>query len=178
MTKSSRGSDAPLFSISGASEALSRSRRTITRALAGVKPDTVRSGLKLWTMQRIIEAVNRNTMAPILTSSAVSGDLQELFDQLNDADARMRRMDSLKDRRAFARQTLLPLLHKVDREMRDDGKACGEQDALTQLRCDQHLRVFLLSGLGPDATNGCDWTPSQAWDAYYDAGGDGEDEAA
>jgi len=89
----------------------------------------------------------------------------------------MRGIASLEGRRAFARETLLPLLHEVDREMRLDGKACGELDTLTQLRCDQHLRVFLVAGLGPDASNSCNWTPSQCWDAY-NAGDDHDDEAA
>ncbi len=71
--KLKRGSDANLFSVSGASEALDRSRRTITRALQGVKPDATRSGLKLWSMKRIVAAVNNNTQAPILGES-VSGE--------------------------------------------------------------------------------------------------------
>jgi hypothetical protein len=178
MAKSARQSSDGLFSVSASSEILGRSRRTISHALQGVKPDAIRSGLKLWKMKRIVEAINSNTQAPILTSSAVSGELQALFDQLNEADARMRRMESLKDRRAFARQTLLPLLHEVDREMRLDGKQCGELEMLTGLRCDQHLRVFLVAGLGPDATGGCDWTHDEAWSAYNAAGDDGEEDEA
>jgi hypothetical protein len=176
MAKSARASSENLFSISAASDAIGRSRRTISRALANVRPAKIRSGLKLWRMADIIDAVNRNTEAPLLTSTSVSGDLQALFDQLNDADAKMRRIGALKERRAFARQTLLPLLREVDAAMRLDGKACGEPEMLTGLRCDQHLRVFLVSGLGPDATGGCDWSPSECWDAY--AGDDDEDEAA
>jgi hypothetical protein len=86
----------------------------------------------------------------------------------------MRALGSLTARRAFAKKTLLPLLHTVDQAMRADGRASGEPEMLTDLRCDQHLRVFLIAGLGPDATGGCDWTPGECWNAYYD----GEDEAA
>jgi hypothetical protein len=71
----------------------------------------------------------------------------------------------------------LPLLHEVDQAMRRDARANGEQDMLTDLRCDQHLRVFLVAGLGPDATGGCDWTPGQCWRAY-NACADGEGEEA
>jgi hypothetical protein len=164
--KVKRGSDENLFSISGASEALSRSRRTITRALESVKPDAIRSGLKLWSMKRIIDAVNRNTQAPILISTPVNSDLQEMFDQLMAADTKMRAIKLLESRRAFARKTLLPLLRIVDRAMRADGRANGELEMLTDLRCDEHLRIFLVSGLGPDATGGCNWTPAECWDAY------------
>jgi hypothetical protein len=78
-----------LFSISGAAEALGRTRRTITHALQGTKPDAIRSGLKLWSMKRIIAAVNANTQAPILTSVS-NGGLQAMFDQLMTADDQMR----------------------------------------------------------------------------------------
>jgi hypothetical protein len=83
MAKSRRGSDENLFSISGASEALGRSRRTITRALNGVKPDAVRSGLALWRMQVIIENVNEKTQAPILPTGT-AGEHTQLA---NDAEA-------------------------------------------------------------------------------------------
>jgi hypothetical protein len=173
MVKSSRGSDANLFSISGASEALSRSRRTISRALVGVRPDAVKHGLSLWTMKTIVENVNRRTQAPILTSGAMSGDLQELFGKLDAADAQMRAIKTLAGRRAFAKKVLLPLLHETDAAMRAD----GEPGMLTDLRCDEHLRIFLISGLGPDASNSPNWSASEAWDAYNGAG-EAEGEAA
>jgi hypothetical protein len=177
--KEKRGSDENLFSISGASEALGRTRRTITHALQGVKPDAIRSGLKLWSLKRIIAAVNENTRAPILTSTTDSG-LRAMFDQLNAADTEMRAISSLEARRAFAKKILLPLLHEVDLAMRRDGRANGELETLTDLRCDQHLRVFLVAGLGPDATGGCDWSPSECWNAYHASydGDESEEEAA
>jgi hypothetical protein len=157
---------------SGASEALGRTRRTITHALQGVKPDAIRSGLKLWSMRRIIDAVNSNSRAPVLTGSPTTSGLQAMFDQLTATDGEMRAISSLEGRRAFARKTLLPLLHEVDQAMRRDGRANGEQEMLTDLRCDQHLRVFLVSGLGPDATNGCDWSHtrrSRLWTSLTEA---------
>jgi hypothetical protein len=58
-----------------------------------------RSGLKLWPM---VECVNRNTAAPILTAVSMNGDLQRQFAQLNVADAKMRGIKSLAGRWAFA----------------------------------------------------------------------------
>jgi hypothetical protein len=173
--KVKRGSDENLFSVNGAADALRRTRRTVSRALEGVKPDTIRSGLKLSRMSTIVEALNTRTQAPILTSASTNADLRALFAQLDDADDKMRAIESLAGRRTFARNTLLPLLREVDAAMRADGEACGEQHELTQLRCDQHLRVFLTSGLGPDASNSPQWSPSECWDAYN--AGD-EDEVA
>ena len=109
-------------------------------------------------MHTIIDAVNRKRRRQ-LDQRFVNGDLQYRFAELDEADAEMRGIGSLAGRRAFARKTLLSLLREVDAAMRYDGEACGELAMLTQLRCDQHLRVFLVAGLGPDATGGCDWTP-------------------
>lgn len=165
MANSKRGSAENLFSISGASEALGRSRRTITRALQGVAADTTRHGLKLWKMARIVEAVNTRTAVPIL--AAVENDeLRHLFTELDAADTAMCRIESVEGRRAYAREALLPLLREVDEAMRADGRAFGEPEMVTDLRCDAHLQVFLVSGLGRDATGGCDWTPAEAWGAY------------
>ena len=99
MAKSKRGSDENLFSITGASEALGRSRRTITRALKNVKPDTVRSGLALWRMQVIIENVNTQTQAPIL-SAGTAGEQTQLANDAEEAfaafDASMEALTNLK----------------------------------------------------------------------------------
>jgi hypothetical protein len=67
-----RGSDADLFSVSGASVALNRARRTVERALFNVPPAEIRSGLKVWHMRTIIEAINANTNAPITPSGGVA----------------------------------------------------------------------------------------------------------
>jgi hypothetical protein len=173
-----RQSGDSLFSISAASDILRRSRRTLTRALMDVRPDKIESDLRLWRLSRIIDAVNSNSQAPILTSATVSGELQDLFARLNAADDKMRAIESLAGRRTFAKKTLLPLMCRVDHAMREDGRANGEPDMYTHLRCDAHLRLLVEAGLGPDATNGCDWAPSQAWAAYNNAAGADEDDEA
>jgi phage terminase Nu1 subunit (DNA packaging protein) len=71
--KPKRGSDENLFSISGASDALQRSRRTITKAMKGIKPDAIRSGLSLWRMATFIEMVNTRTQAPLTVTDAPAG---------------------------------------------------------------------------------------------------------
>ncbi|MGA2871805.1 MAG: hypothetical protein ABSF34_21925, partial [Verrucomicrobiota bacterium] len=73
-----RKSSPDLFSISAAADALSRSRRTVTRALRGIKPDTIQSGLAKWSMKKIIAAIDKNTQAPINNPSSMSYDISEL----------------------------------------------------------------------------------------------------
>jgi hypothetical protein len=76
-------------------------------------------------MTRTIDAVKSDSSAPVLTGSSTYGGLQAIFDQLMAADAEMRAIDSLPGRRAFAKKSLLPLLHTVDQAMRADGRAHG-----------------------------------------------------
>jgi hypothetical protein len=178
------------YNLNSLAEHLEVDRSTMVKAMRAVPADLVKSGNRpTWRIgtawkalaaykKRITDERQRRAEIKNGAPARVNAELQDMFDQLTAADAGMRAIELLEGRRAFAKTTLLPLLARVDRAMRDDGRACGEQEILTELRCDQHLRVFLVSGLGPDATGGCDWSPGECWDAYYDAGGDSEDEAA
>jgi hypothetical protein len=156
------------FPLNALAEQFEVDRSTMVRAMRHVVPDLVRRGnrptWKTATAAKALEAHRRKTEGG--GNDRVNTDLERLFAQLNKADDEMREINSLEGRRTFAKKTLLPLLHKVDQAMRADGRAHGEQEMLTDLRCDQHLRVFLVSGLGPDATGGCNWTPAECWDAY------------
>jgi hypothetical protein len=121
MAQSNRGSHENLFSISGASEALGRARRTITRALKGIPPDAVRHGLSLWRMQTIIRAVNENTQAPILTNT--DGELAQLcvdatvaFKEFDDAMDALMKLKTVKARRAAAHK-MVPLLNEMVKTM-------------------------------------------------------------
>jgi hypothetical protein len=64
------------------------------------------------------------------------------------------------------RERLLPLMRQVDAAMRLDGRASGEPEMMTELRCDKHLQLFLI-GLGKDASRGCDWPLEQAYREFY-----------
>jgi hypothetical protein len=73
------------FSISGASDVLQRSRRTITRALRGVKPDSIdKGGVAKWALRTIIDCVNRKTQAPLLNANS-RGDQSELVAEADEA---------------------------------------------------------------------------------------------
>jgi hypothetical protein len=169
-------------------EILEVDKSTMLKALRSTPPDLTRKGNRpTWRVgtaskallaykQRLADEKRRKEEAKNGGTERVNTELQGMFDQLMAADAEMRAIGSLAGRRAFAKKTLLPLLRQVDRVMRDDARANGEPEMVTGLRCDEHLRLFVVAGLGPDATNGCDWTPSQAWDAYE--AGHEDDEAA
>ena len=176
MAKPARGSSENLFSISAASDALKRSRRTITKALASVKPAAVRSGLKLWRMADIIDAVNRNTQVPILTTArqgneVLSGIAAETFFAFERYDAAMKAMESLPTlaERRKAAHALEPIVREALDLMRQRDVDAGLHPEHVELKND---RVLLLMVRGLEGA--CEWTSGEAW-ACLDPG---EDDAA
>jgi len=180
MPKSARGSSENLFSINGAAEALGRTRRTISRALADIPADAVRSGLKLWTMKKIIAAVNERTQAPVLEtarqgSSVLTGKAAECavaFQRFDEADAAMRRLESLTARRAAAHD-LAPLLREAIELMAERDLGNGLDPEHVELRGDK-IRLLCTRGL----ERPCQWNFDQAWHCLVSQGDDEEDEAA
>jgi hypothetical protein len=180
MAKSKRGSSENLFSISGASEALGRSRRTITRALADVQADAVRSGLKLWRMQKIIAAVNTRTAAPILETvqqgsqvlTGLAAQTAIAFEAYDEAQAKMEGLKSVEARRAFARAELGPVCREAISLMRQRDTESGLHEEHVSLRGD---RIYALMVRAIEIP--CDMTLSEAW-GVLDQGGNEEDEAA
>jgi hypothetical protein len=163
--RSRRGSDENLFSISGASEILSRSRRTITRALAGVPADAVQHGLKLWRMQRIVEAVNKNTQAPILTAAqhgggvltGVAAEAHLAFERYDAAYDAMSKLVTIEERRAAAHE-VAALARESLNLMRERDIGCGLHEEHVDLRGDR-VRLLMVRGL----EDCCGWTSLQAW---------------
>jgi hypothetical protein len=166
MAKSRRGSDENLFSISGASEALGRSRRTITRALNGVKPDAVRSGLALWRMQVIIENVNEKTQAPILPTGTagehaqLANDAEEAFAEFDAGMEALVNLKTLAARRAAAHQ-MVPLLNAVTETMEQRDLADDLHPEHASLRA-QNVWRLCLRGFQLH----CKWTGSEAWHVF------------
>ena len=162
-----------LFSISAASDLLNRSRRTITRALIGVRPDMIKSGLKLWRLARIITAVNENTAAPLLTKSgggALAAETEAAFERYHAAEAEMRALPTIAARRAAAPE--LALMAKEALElMHDRDVACDLHPEHVELK-NQAVTLLIVKGL--EAV--CEWTHSQAWDCFN--ADDGEDSEA
>jgi hypothetical protein len=182
MAKSARGSSEDLFSISAAADALDRTRRTVTRALEGVKPDKVQSGLKLWRMKRIIEAVNSNTQAPIMTRHrtgnngevtvlrGVAAETEEAFERYHAAEDAMRALPTLAARRKAAAEVAL-LAKEALSLMHDRDVEADLHPEHVELK-NQAVTLLIVKGLeGP-----CEWSHSEAWDAFN--GPDAEDEAA
>src|ERR1035437_4823434 len=73
MSKKIKVSDA-LYSISGAAKKLERDRRTIEKAVDGLKPDAVSGGVKKWRLSRIVAGVDANTFVPVTRGKSSKGE--------------------------------------------------------------------------------------------------------
>jgi hypothetical protein len=179
VAKSKRGSSENLFSISGASEALNRSRRTITRAMANIPADKIESGLKLWTMAKIVAAVNANTQAPILTTArngsevltGLAAETHIAFEAYHAAEDRLTKLPTVEERRAAAPEVAALARAGLDlmRQRDTDSNLHPEH---VNLRNDT-LRLLVVRGL----ESLCEWTHVEAW-ACVDPCLDDEDEEA
>jgi hypothetical protein len=166
MAKSKRGSDENLFSVSGASEALGRARRTITRALSGIKPDAVRHGLSLWKMQTVIRAVNERTEAPLLTTARNPGltgsaaATEQAFQRYDAAYDAMVKLKTVAARRGAAHKTE-PLAREALELMRERDTQNGLHPEHIELKSAKVLQLMTLGLQEP-----CSWSSSQAWACY------------
>jgi hypothetical protein len=156
MARSKRGSDENLFSISGASEALGRARRTIARAMEGVRPDAVRSGLALWRIRTIVENVNRRTQAPITPATAhdvieLDRECKAAFALFDIALEAMAGAKPLAKRRALAPE-IGPLLTEARRLMLERDLADGLHEEHAALR---NERIYIVTLRTIEVA--CDW---------------------
>jgi hypothetical protein len=173
-----RKSSPDLFSISAAADALSRSRRTVTRALRGIKPDVIQSGLAKWTMKKIISAIDKNTQAPINHPLSMSSEVEELdretkaaFDLFHVAFEEMIAGKTLSARRALA-PAVGPLLSEARELMRERDIADGLHEEHVSLRCER-IYSFVLHSMERE----CCWHGTM--NAFYILNGpEVEEEAA
>jgi len=177
MAKSARASSENLFSISAASEIL---RRTITHALQGVPADAIRSGLKLWAMQKIVDAVNSSAQAPILETvvrgsqvlTGLAAQTAIAFDAYHRAQEKMEGLKSVEARRWMARDEIGPLCREALSLMRQRDTEAGLHEEHVMLRFDSLYRLMVRSVEGP-----CKWSSVEGW-AALDPVDEDDEEAA
>jgi hypothetical protein len=156
------------FSISGASDALQRTRRTITRALWGTNPDSVDHGVAKWAMRTIIDCVNRRTQAPILNNntrgaqSDLAIEAEEAFAEFDFAMDALIKLKTVEERRAAGRKMGKDgLLANVCSTMLARDLADGLDDEHAHLRSENVWRLC-LQGFKLH----CEWTGLEAWPIF------------
>ena len=158
-------------SVNALAEQFEVDRGTMVKALRNVPPDAAKSPnrpqWKISTAAKALEAHRRSTGR--VNSRANSGSspvdpdwrdpiLVSAYQELDAADAAMRKLSTIVARRKAAR-AMGPLINRVDRLTRQRGKANGQDRELVDLRADQ-LMFLAMRGLeGP-----CNWTLDQCWD--------------
>jgi hypothetical protein len=172
-----RKSSPDLFSISAAADALSRSRRTVTRALKNIKPEAVESGLAKWSMKTIISAIDKNTQAPINNPRAMSQEVAALdreckaaFDLFDVAFEAMIAAKPLAKRRALA-PAIGPLLRKARELMLERDLADGLHEEHAALRSERIYGMTLHT-----VERECEWFGGMT--AFNILNGEDEAEAA
>jgi hypothetical protein len=161
--KPKRGSDQDLFSISGASVALNRTRRTVSRAMHNIKPEVTRSGLGLWRMQTIVDALNRSQV-PILTNkgdtSRLAAEASTAYAEYEAAAEAMEALKTVAARRAAAHK-LVPLVDAVVATMRSRDVHDGLHPEHAALRANAVWRLALKC-----CQLHCNWPNSEVWHAF------------
>jgi hypothetical protein len=150
MAKSARASSPDLFSVSAASDALGRSRRTVTKALAHVKPAKIVSGLKLWRLKDVIAAINRNTQAPLLTDDNTREFIAEFEASMKAWDAGFAALEAepdLERRRALNEKLgVSRMIGPLDELIKEHNEAIGESEGCLAFVCD-HMIGGMVSNI-------------------------------
>jgi hypothetical protein len=149
-----------MFSVNAASLLLERDRRTVTKALLGVKPDATVKGQARWSMRTIVDALaaqerpaassdagTGNSIAPGLAADYAAFDLKF---------AAMEAAPTLEKRRALAVK-LGPLVIGIDRQLRATGRANGVGDELADYRAQHIFRLTVIGFQQP-----CVWSYEKA----------------
>jgi hypothetical protein len=91
-----------MFSVNAASLLLERDRRTVTKALLGVKPDATVKGQARWSMRTIVDAlaVQERPAAAISTNSGIDPALAADYAAFDLKFAAMEAAPTLEKRRA------------------------------------------------------------------------------
>ena len=151
------------FSISGAAEILQRNRRTITRALRGIRPDSTENGNKTWRMSVIVRALNEHSEAPILkpgSNSESNADCAQAFAIYDKAYAAMTRQRTLAQRRKAAKAQA-PQVVAMFESMAERDSAMDVDQEHAMLRRNQAWLVLCRGYEKP-----CSWSQAESHEIF------------
>jgi hypothetical protein len=145
-----------VFSVNGAAELLEKDRRTLQRAMRGVKPDAYEGRNPRWRMRSFVDALERSSERHD-DDRGQRADLNTLYERFDAAFDEMTAEPSLAKRRLTALE-LGPLIAQIDRMQRGVSAADGEPELLVQLRAD---KIFMLLPRGFEGP--CEWSRDETW---------------
>jgi hypothetical protein len=158
------------FSLNSLSESFECDRGTMVKALRDVPPDfgksKTRPEWKISTASRALEA-HRRTSSRVLpgpteqvrANNEIDPRLQQHYVMFDQADASMRRLKTVEERRKAA-IGMGPQIAQMDALQRQISLADGNDEELTELRSDRLFFLYLRGLEGP-----CNWSMSEVWEA-------------
>jgi hypothetical protein len=161
------------FSLNSLSESFECDRGTMVKALRDVPADFEKSKTrpewKISTAARALEAHRRSTGRADgqrnsrsrggHTDGTIDPRLQRHYDAFDQADASMRRLTTIDERREAA-IGMGPQIAQMDALQRQISLADGNDEELTELRSDRLFFLYLRGLEGP-----CNWSMSEVWEA-------------
>jgi hypothetical protein len=124
------------FSINGAAELLERDRRTVTKAMRYVKPDSFVHGSPRWRLPTILNAMEGTNDHGL--GGQLIDKIETNFEALDAGFARFRAEPDLAHRRLLDKQLGIGrLIGDLDRQMTQANAATGEDQGLSSIVGDQ-----------------------------------------
>jgi hypothetical protein len=147
-------------------EMLERDRATLLRALKNTPADIEVRGKSQWKISTAANALafhagrggSGNSSKP-LPSGTIDLRMQRHYDAFDSADAAMRQLPTLEARRQAA-INMGPQICMMDITQRQISLADGNDEELTELRCDKLFFLYLRGFEEP-----CAWSMSEVWAA-------------
>jgi hypothetical protein len=156
------------YSVNSLAEQFEIDRGTMVRALKSVAPDAEktpgRPTFKISTASRALEAHRRSDGREPARSTVRTGvsekidpRLQRHYVMFDQADASMRRLKTVEERRKAA-IGMGPQIAQMDALQRQISLENGNDEELTELRSDRLFFLYLRGFEEP-----CSWSQSEAW---------------
>ena len=143
------------FSTNAASLLLERDRRTVTKAMLGVAPDTKVNGQPRWRLRKIVDALAAQERPAAGGTAGANPPEYARFDQAYQA---LTVLPTLPRRRAAAVKTI-PLLNDMIKALRARGREVGEDPEVTGMRADRVFQLALVGFREP-----CQWNHDEVWE--------------
>jgi hypothetical protein len=159
------------YSLNSLAESFEIDRSTMVRALKNTLPDAeVTRGRPTWKIASAARALEQhrrktgnsadNNDSANQGYSPIEARLQSLFSQLHAAEVTLRTLPTLIKRRAFAINSLRPIIDETQRTQQFVGKSNGQDPEFAGLISDK-LYMLALRGLEEP----CQWTMNETWAA-------------
>lgn len=144
-----------LFSTNAAALMLERDRRTVTKAMLGIAPDSKVNGQARWKLRKFVDALAAQERPAGGSGNSVAGASPPEYERFDRAFDAMKALPTLEKRRSAAIK-MVPLITGMIQALRAGGRHVGEEPEMTALRGDRVYQLALIGFQEP-----CSWSHEQ-----------------